>query len=314
MKRKTKIIIGLASAAIIVCGGLFGAGMYFYNVAVVPAPKSFLSKSKPIKKDDALYPAHKWYQEANKQRWNEISATRHLKLDANYIAAAKPTNKTVIIAHGFMSNKDNMFDYAYMFHNLGYNVLLPDARGHGDSQGNYIGYGWPDRLDYVKWIKRVIRHNGANSEIAVFGTSMGGATTMMVSGVKGLPRQVKAFVEDCGYTDVYSEIAYQAKEMYHLPTFPLVDIVSGINHVKNGYSFKKASALDQVSKNTRPMLFIHGAHDHFVPTRMVYPLYRADKGPKQLLIVPGPGHSRSFHNRPTLYRDTIEKFLNRYLK
>ncbi|MSE21458.1 alpha/beta hydrolase, partial [Lactobacillus parabuchneri] len=59
---------------------------------------------------------------------------------------------------------------------------------------------------------------------------------------------------------------------------------------------------------------IHGAHDHFVPTRMVYPLYRADKGPKQLLIVPGPGHSRSFHNRPTLYRDTIEKFLNRYLK
>ena len=123
MKRKTKIIIGLASAAIIVCGGLFGAGMYFYNVAVVPAPKSFLSKSKPIKKGDALYPAHKWYQEANKQRWNEISATRHLKLDANYIAAAKPTNKTVIIAHGFMSNKDNMFDYAYMFHNLGYNVL-----------------------------------------------------------------------------------------------------------------------------------------------------------------------------------------------
>ncbi len=108
---------------------LVRCGDVFYNVAVVPAPKSFLSKSKPIKKDDALYPAHKWYQEANKQRWNEISATRHLKLDANYIAAAKPTNKTVIIAHGFMSNKDNMFDYAYMFHNLGYNVLLPDARG-----------------------------------------------------------------------------------------------------------------------------------------------------------------------------------------
>lgn len=49
MKRKTKVLIGLASAVVLVCGGLFGAGMYFYNVAVVPAPKSFLAKSEPIK-------------------------------------------------------------------------------------------------------------------------------------------------------------------------------------------------------------------------------------------------------------------------
>lgn len=313
MKRKTKVLIGLASAAVLVCGGLFGAGLYFYKVAVVPSPKSFLSKTKPIKKGDPLYPAHKWYQDVNKQRWYEMSATRHLKLDANYIAAKQPTNKTIIVAHGFMSNKDKMFNYAYMFHNLGYNVLLPDSRGLGDSQGDYIGYGWPDRLDYVKWIKKVISRNGEDSKIAVFGTSMGGATTMMVSGVSGLPHQVKAFIEDCGYTDVYTEVAYQAKELYHLPSFPLVNIVSGINHVKNGYSFKEASALKQVRKNKRPMLFIHGAHDHFVPTKMVYPLYKADKGPKQLLIVPGPGHSRSIENRPTLYRDTVKKFLDKYM-
>lgn len=313
MKRKTKVLIGLASAVILVCGGLFGAGMYFYNVAVVPAPKSFLTKSEPVKPGNSRYPAYKWYQDAHKQRWYEMSATRHLKLDANYISADNATKKTIIIAHGFMSDKNRMFDYAYLFHNLGYNVLLPDARGHGDSQGNYIGYGWPDRLDYVKWIKKVIHHNGQNSQIAIFGTSMGGATTMMVSGVKGLPTQVKAFVEDCGYTDVYSEIAYQAKEMYHLPKFPLVDIVSGINHVKNGYSFKTASALKQVAKNKRPMLFIHGAKDQFVPTKMVYPLYRADKGPKQLLIVPGAAHSRSFSTHPKLYTATVKKFLNKYL-
>lgn len=313
MKRKTKVLIGLASAVVQVCGGLFGAGMYFYNVAVVPAPKSFLAKSEPIKPGNSRYPAYKWYQDAHKQHWFEMSATRHLKLDANYISADKSTRKTIIIAHGFMSDKNRMFDYAYLFHNLGYNVLLPDARGHGDSQGNYIGYGWPDRLDYVRWAKKVIHHTGQNSQIAIFGTSMGGATTMMVSGVKGLPTQVKAFIEDCGYTDVYSEIAYQAKEMYHLPKFPLVDIVSGINHVKNGYSFKKASALKQVAKNKRPMLFIHGAKDQFVPTKMVYPLYRADKGPKQLLIVPGAAHSRSFSTHPKLYTATVKKFLNKYL-
>lgn len=313
MKKRTKILIACVSAVSVVAAGLFGAGMYFYNVAVVPAPKSFLSKSTKIKPGNELYPAYNWYQHVTKQRWHELSATGRLKLDANYIAAAKETQKTAIVAHGFMGNKDKMFQYAYMFHQLGYNVLLPDARGHGDSQGKVIGYGWPDRLDYLKWIKKVIARKGADSEIVVFGTSMGGATTMMVSGVKNMPKQVKAFIEDCGYTDAESEIAYQAKQLYHLPKFPLVNIVSGINWAKNGYTFKTASALNQVKKNRRPMLFIHGAHDHFVPTKMVYPLYHADKGPKQLLIVPGQGHARSYQNHPKLYTETVKKFLERYI-
>lgn len=314
MKKRTKIIIACTSVVALVTLGLFGAGLYFYQVAVVPAPKSFLSKSHRISRNNPQYSAHQWYQHVTKKRWYEVSATRHLILDANYISAAKPTQKTVLIAHGFMGNKDKMFAYAYMFHRLGYNVLLPDARGHGDSQGNYIGYGWPDRLDYVKWIKKVIATNGSNSQIVMFGTSMGGAATMMVSGVSDLPKQVKAFVEDCGYTDVYDEVAYQAKELYHLPKFPLVGIVRLINHAKNGYSFKQASALNQVKKNQRPMLFIHGAKDHFVPTKMVYPLYRADKGPKQLLIVPGASHADSYQKHPTLYRDTVKQFSAKYVK
>ncbi|GAY72145.1 hydrolases of the alpha/beta superfamily [Lentilactobacillus kosonis] len=137
-----------------------------------------------------------------------------------------------------------------MFHQLGYNVLLPDARGHGDSQGNYIGFGWPERLDYDKWIAQVIHRQGSDSQIVVFGVSMGGATTMMVSGTK-LPSQVKAFVEDCGYTSANDEIVYQAKQLYHLPAvprFPLVDIVSSITQFKDGYNFKEASSLNQVKK------------------------------------------------------------------
>ncbi|EHO46203.1 alpha/beta hydrolase [Lentilactobacillus kisonensis] len=314
MKKRTKIIITCTSVAFLIAAGLFGAGSYFYKVAVVPAPKSFLSKPQKITHSNPLYPAHEWYQHVNKKRWYEVSATRHLILDANYIPASKATTKSVLIAHGFMGNKDKMFSYAYMFHQLGYNVLLPDARGHGDSQGNYIGYGWPDRLDYVKWIKKLIATNGQNSKIVMFGTSMGGAATMMVSGVKNVPRQVEAYVEDCGYTDVYDEVAYQAKELYHLPKFPLVGIVSLINHVKNGYSFKEASALNQVKKNQRPMLFIHGAKDHFVPTRMVYSLYRVDKGPKQLLIVPGAGHADSYQKQPKLYEATVKTFLEKYVK
>ena len=311
-KRLKHWLIGLAVVLGVAVVADIAAGYYFYNVAVARGKKTFINNDSRIEKHDPQYREKTWYANAKKLTWHETSATDNLKLVANYVPAAKKTTKTVVIAHGFGGSSKRMGAYAGLFHDLGYNVLLPDDRGSGQSQGNYIGYGWPDRLDYIKWIKQVIKHNGRDSQIALFGTSMGGATTMMVSGEK-TPVQLKAYIEDCGYTSVYDEIVYKAKQMYHLPEYPLVPTVSAINKLKNGYTFKQASALNQVKKNHKPMLFIHGGNDDFVPTRMVYPLYRADRGPKQLLVVKGAAHAASFAHAPKLYTQTIRNFLARYL-
>lgn len=309
-KRKWLIAIITIVGLGLICLGV--AGYYFYHMAVVPGHKSFLSNGK-VDPNSPLYKEKQWYDHAKKYRWTQTSVTDNLKLDANYIKADHATKNTIVIAHGFMGNKDAMYPYAYLFHQLGYNVLLPDDRGHGQSEGNYIGYGWPDRLDYIKWIKRVVATDGADSKIALFGTSMGGATTMMVSGEKSVPKQVKVYIEDCGYTSVYDEIKYQAKTMYNLPEYPMVPIVSGINYLKNGYTFKQASALNQVKKNKKPMLFIHGYDDHFVPTAMVKQVYRADRGPKQLIIMGGKGHAASYEHNIALYTNSVNKFLKKYL-
>ena len=63
-----------------------------------------------------------------------------LMLSGIYLPAQKSQHKTVIVAHGYMGNAETMGVYAKMFHDLGYNVLVPDARGHGESQGDYIGF------------------------------------------------------------------------------------------------------------------------------------------------------------------------------
>ncbi|MBV0915237.1 alpha/beta hydrolase [Apilactobacillus sp. HBW1] len=317
LKKKTKILLATVITLIVLTVvGFVSAGMYFYNVAVVPSHKTFLSNDK-IKKNSPLYAGTKWYYNVKKIHWTQKSATGNLKLVANYIPADKKTNKTVVIAHGYMGSKEKMAPYAYIFHQMGYNVLTPDDRGQGQSEGNYVGYGWPDRLDYIKWMKKVIKYQGPKTEIVMFGVSMGGATTMMVSGEKDVPHQVKAFIEDCGYTSVSDEINYEAGQLYHMPAFPrwpLVPILSGITHIRAGYSMYEASSLNQVKKNHRPMLFIHGADDEFVPTRMVYPLYKASKGPKQLLVVKNAAHAASYETNPKLYVDTIKGFLNKYFK
>ncbi|WP_081479599.1 alpha/beta hydrolase [Paucilactobacillus suebicus] len=293
---------------------MLGAGLYFYHVAVVPGPKSFLSKKTPLKKTDPLYHQKLWFEKVHKTKWTMKSAGGDYKLVADYIPAAKKSNKTVLIAHGFNGSKEDMGAYAYLFHELGYNVVARDARGQGQSQGDYIGYGWPDRLDDKKWIKKIIAKN-PDSKIVMFGVSMGGATTMMVSG-EHLPHQVKAFIEDCGYTNVKTEINYQAEQLYHLPTIirvPLVDIVSLITRVRAGYFFGQASSVKQLAKNKRPMLFIHGTKDKFVPTKMIYANYRATNGPKEMWLVKGAGHARSYQTKPKAYEQHVKAFLDKYV-
>lgn len=62
-------------------------------------------------------------------------------------------------------------------------------------------------------------------QMVVHGISMGGATTMMVSG-EAQPYFVKCFVEDCGYTSVWDEFSHELKSSFHLPSFPLMNTTS----------------------------------------------------------------------------------------
>lgn len=304
--------IALVVVVVLLVAGLIGAGNYFFQVAEVRSHKSFIHNGA-LKRSDPLYEQDRWFKEQPKQTWRQTTPN-HLKLVANYLPAAKTTNKTVVIAHGFGGNKEKMSAYGTMFHRMGYNVLIPDDRAAGQSQGKYIGYGWLDRKDYLRWLKMVVAKNGSNSQIVMFGVSMGGATTMMVSGEHDVPKQVKAYVEDCGYTTVEAEINYQAKAMYNLPSWPLVPVVSVISQLRAGYNYREASAVKAVAHNRRPMMFIHGAKDKFVPTKMVYTLYHAANEPKQLWVVKGAGHAASFGKNPRVYQARITKFLNQYVK
>ncbi|TGY16016.1 alpha/beta hydrolase [Lactobacillus intestinalis] len=314
--KKKNIWLSIVALVISICLSMVAAGFYFFKVACVPEKKGFISaNSNVVKKSDPLYKQKSWYFKEKKQKWYMTSASDNYKLDANYIPKAN-SNKTAVILHGYMNNKDTMAAYAYLLNKLGYNVLLPDARAHGDSEGKYIGYGWIEKSDVKKWINKVLAKNGSNNKVVLFGVSMGGATAMMTSGEK-LPKQVKAVVEDCGYTSVKDEIEHEAQDLYHMPTFPrfpMVEIVSGINKAKVGYFFQDGSSVNQLKKNTRPILFIHGAKDTFVPTKMVYQNYKATKSPKELWIVPKAQHAKSYQTAPKQYEQHVARFLNKYVK
>lgn len=236
------------------------------------------------------------------------------QLHAMFASAAKPTDKTAVIVHGYTDNAIRMLMIGYLYNNdLNYNILLPDLQDNGLSEGPAIQMGWKDRLDVLNWMNIANDIFGKHTQMVVHGISMGAATTMMVSGEAQQPF-VKCFVEDCGYTNVWDEFSFQLKDMFGLPEFPLMYTTSWLCNAKYGWNFQEASSLEQVKKCSLPMFFIHGDADTYVPTRMVYPLYEAKSEPKELWIVPGATHAMSYKDYPQEYTERVKKFVGKYIR
>lgn len=284
------------------------ASCYFFYVAQVRSEKAFISEGG-VSASSPIYEDQQHFLSLDKELLTMENGG--LEQVAWYAEAEKETNKTVIVVHGFSGNKEKMAPYANVFHELGYNVLVPDHIAAGESEGNIIGYGWNDRLNVIKWAEVLLEQN-PSSEIVLFGLSMGGATVMMASGEESLPEQVYAIIEDCGYSSVWEELEYQAGEMYHLPAFPILYEVSMISKLVAGFSYGEASSLQQLEKNTRPILFIHGDQDTFVPTDMVYQNYGATKAEKELYLVEGADHADALETDRENYIARVKAFLEKY--
>ncbi|CAO1610476.1 alpha/beta hydrolase [Brochothrix thermosphacta] len=310
---KKKMLIILITIVVLISGGLIFAGNYFYNVAVVPGEKDFLAEDMGVTKKDKLYKEKRWFlDDAITEEWS-ITSQDDLKLKASYLPASKKTKRTVVISHGYMGSRLDMAGVAKMYHDAGYNVLVPDVRAHGDSEGDFVGFGYLEKNDFKRWVDKTIAMNGTEEEIVLHGHSMGAATVMMATGEK-LPDNVKAIVEDCGYTSAKAELSYQLKELYNLPSFPLLPITSGITKLRAGYFFGQADPLAAIEKNKLPLLVVHGDKDDFVPTSYAYEIYKATKGPKAIYIAKGANHVESFPVDKQLFTNHVMSFLDKYVK
>lgn len=317
MKRKRSLFIAAMSIIVLLLAGIIGGSFYLVSFALTPEAKIH---KKDLQTDSFLftnYPFLKPWMDSL-ERHKALKDTFILnregqQLHALYLYAPEKTEKTAVVVHGYTDNARRMMMIGYLYnHDMKYNVLLPDLQHQGLSAGDDIQMGWKDRLDVLQWMDVANNLFGGHTRMVVHGISMGGATTMMVAGEKQ-KNFVKCFVEDCGYTSVEDEYKFQLKEMFGLPAFPLLPLASFICQQKYGWNFTEASALNQVRKCHLPMLFIHGGSDTYVPTRMVYPLYQAKPGIKEIWIPRNVEHAVSYKLHRQEYTRRVENFVGKYI-
>ena len=308
-----KKVLRIVTAVIgVVAAAELGIAAYFYRRTMI---RGNAKTDRTIKMAGTDWNQHMPFIQARKEamlsekhsdEW--LMSADGLRLHATWFPQGE-CKKIVICFHGYTSQgmKDYLGLSGYYLKN-GYSMLLVDERAHGESEGKYIGFGCLDRIDALKWINWVLRKCGEDVDILLHGTSMGGATVLMMSSLE-LPAQVKGIVSDCAFTSPKEVFSHVLKSMYHLPAFPVMNISNFLNKRFAGYGLDECNAAREVKKAKVPILFIHGSGDTFVPYSMCETMYENCASSKKKLIIEGAAHAECYYKDTDAYENALTEFI-----
>lgn len=236
-----------------------------------------------------------------------IKAKDRVKLRARFYEN-KSSRRVAICFHGYRGTACRDFSGgAKTLIDEGFNVILPDERGHGESKGHSITFGHKEQYDVLCWINKAYEMLGKDIEIVLFGISMGGATVLLAA--NKVPNSIK-IVADCPFSspkEIISEtiIHLGLKPKFFFPLANLASIIYGHANLNN----------DDASKNIKEcnskILIIHGTSDTIVPYKFSKRIYEENKDKVQYELFEGAEHGMSFLVDTKRYKDVLNDFLSK---
>jgi pimeloyl-ACP methyl ester carboxylesterase len=176
----------------------------------------------------------------------------------------------VILLHGLGDNRIGATGYAQLLLSQGFAVLLPDARGHGTSEGQLATYGLLERNDIHQWFDFLVAQDHPHC-IFGLGESMGAAELLQSLAVE--PRFCAVAAESSFSS--FREIAYDRMgQPFHLgPWFgrtllrPVVEFAFLYVRAKYHLDLQQVSPENSVAATQVPVFLIHGEIDSNIPVR-----------------------------------------------
>lgn len=295
--------------AVTMTAGAAGTGLLVSSFALFiqnltrrsPDPNELDKMNQDEKKLYVLRKRSKEWIRRQKTETLTIESDDGLKLNATFLH--NPNNggdsrRIVLFSHGYGGRSIwDMGIFARYYYDKGFDMLFPDQRAHGKSEGRYITMGAWESVDLSTWADWICGRCTKDCRILVHGWSMGAAAAYLSA--KYMPEQVKGIVFDCGYASAPDQFSYVGKMFFpKIPNPVIRAIVLSMNiwtRVITGFYLNEASPIKDAEDFDLPIFFVHGSEDRFVPCGSGMRLYAETKAPyKDKLVVPGAGHIMSW--------------------
>ncbi len=316
----------LRNILIFILGLLAGAAITFNTLGLILGniiynelsdPKLNINLTGVVNHSQELGPINelqRTYPEAQRVALYTPYSSAGSQLAGTFIASGNgASQKTVIIIHGLYQNRSMAINYINIYRNLGFNVLLIDLRGHGESDG-VITWGQTEIKDIDLWCD-YLRSTKQQQLIGIHGISLGGAFSLLHSGLSSYPADF--YVEDSSYSDLKSLYYNHLRSMIQLTNDSgMLDLIWMYSQVcmywHTGATLDQLSPLEAVKKTKSPVLFLHNDTDTLIPPQTLPELYNACAAPgKEMYMFHDSVHAQAISDYPEEYANVVTGFLQK---
>ncbi len=218
----------------------------------------------------------------------------------------------IIINGGFQNRIDSVVDTLGLTRDLhfeGFDILLFDLRGRGDSQGHgrsllYIDRDLGGAFDYVKSL------GYSSSSVGILGFCSGAASACIFASQEDLG----ALILDGCFASVSNMIYRQAAER-HIPRFFVNVFLPGVRlSAFMLFEYREVDPIQVVGQINAPIFFIHEQKDDLttlVDTQLLFDV--SSNSANKLWEIPAALHSEGYKNDPAEYVSRVTGFFQTHL-
>ena len=246
-----------------------------------------------------------WYDPLEKTDYTVPCEDGYL-LHVQFLKNPIPTDRYILISHGYTDNRIGSLKYTKMYLDLGFHVILYDLRGHGENEKTFCTYSIREGKDLANLIRDCRKRYPQARIFGIHGESLGSASS--IACLKYKP-EIDFVVADCGFSEILTVMQNGLRWM-HLPGW-LVYVASCFAGLRYGYRYQDMRPIDSLKENTVPILFIHGEKDDFILPRHSEAMQKATRGYSELHIIPGATHAASVLFAPEEYKAIVAAFLDK---
>lgn len=187
---------------------------------------------------------------------------RSLRLAGWWIPASSPSDRCVVLIHGYADAKVGSIAWAPTLHRLGCNVLAIDLRAHGESEGRHCTGGFFERHDLSQVLDELsARKPRQTRQMVLFGLSLGAGVALATARLRD---DLAGVILDSPYTCYEQATLTHARRMGSVVL--LQPLATRLAEQISGANFAQVAPLRLVEEVGCPILLIQSGRDAFVGT------------------------------------------------
>jgi pimeloyl-ACP methyl ester carboxylesterase len=234
-------------------------------------------------------------------------------LAAWFFANPRGAGCAVVMLHGFSGDKAEVLAPATIFWRHGCDLVLYDARGHGDSSRALLSYGVHEREDLLRVVEWLSAKTGLpRSRIGLIGWSYGAATAIQAASEAG--GDVAFVVADSSYSSLRDIAHDQAKKQFGTWATIFVPGALAVSALRAGFDGTRPAPAGAIEHVRSPVLLIHSRQDGFTPVEHSERIFEHSNQARTRLVIPAweAPHAHSFTENPAAYTAVVEDFVTEF--